>query len=139
MLPGFTDVVAATHAFGSWHTGALASHANQLAAMPSLHIAWAVWCTLALWRISTRRWVRALAALYPCVTALAVLATGNHYVLDLLGGLVAIAASRADRAADGRRPRWREIVVGALVAGPRAAARSRVADVTKLVTKSKTG
>ena len=38
-----------------WHTGALASQANQLAAMPSLHIAWAVWCTLALWRISTRR------------------------------------------------------------------------------------
>ena len=51
MLPGFTDVVASTHAFGGWHTGALASHANQLAAMPSLHIAWAVWCTLALWRI----------------------------------------------------------------------------------------
>ncbi len=41
MLPGFTDVVASTHAFGSWHTGALASQANQLAAMPSLHIAWA--------------------------------------------------------------------------------------------------
>ncbi len=43
MLGGFTDVVATTHAIGSWHTGALASHANQLAAMPSLHIAWAVW------------------------------------------------------------------------------------------------
>ena len=51
---GFTDVVASTHAFGSWHTGALASHANQLAAMPSLHIAWAAWCTLALWRLSAR-------------------------------------------------------------------------------------
>ena len=38
------------HAFGSWHTGALASQANQLAAMPSLHIAWAVWCTLAVWQ-----------------------------------------------------------------------------------------
>ena len=32
-------------------------------------------------------------SLYPCVTALAVLATGNHYVLDIVGGLVAIAAS----------------------------------------------
>ena len=41
MLDGFTDVVASTHAFGSWHTGALASHANQVAAMPSLHMAWA--------------------------------------------------------------------------------------------------
>jgi PAP2 superfamily len=93
MLPGFTDVVAATHAIGSWHTGALASAANQLAAMPSLHIAWAVWCTVALWQISARRWVRTLAVLYPCTTAFAVLATGNHYVLDILGGLATIALS----------------------------------------------
>jgi hypothetical protein len=93
MLPGFVDVVANTHAIGSWHTGALASDANQLAAMPSLHIAWAVWCTIVLWRISARRWVRALALLYPCMTAFAVLATGNHYVLDMVGGLVTIAAA----------------------------------------------
>ena len=95
MLGGYTDVVASTHAFGGWHTGALASQANQLAAMPSLHIAWAVWCTVALWRISERRWVRALAVLYPCVTALAVLATGNHFLLDIVGGLVAIAMAVA--------------------------------------------
>jgi hypothetical protein len=95
MLKGFTDVVASTHAFGSWHTGALATHANQLAAMPSLHIAWAAWCALALWRISARRWVRGLALLYPCVTALAVLATGNHFVLDIVGGLVVLALAVA--------------------------------------------
>jgi hypothetical protein len=93
MLDGFTDVVAASHAFGSWHTGALASHANQVAAMPSLHMAWAGWCTVALWRISRRAVVRALAALYPCVTALAVLATGNHFLLDILGGLLVLALS----------------------------------------------
>jgi hypothetical protein len=93
MLDGFTDVVAATGAFGSWHTGALASQANQLAAMPSLHIAWAAWCTLALWQISTRVWVRALALLYPCMTALAVLATGNHFLLDIVAGLLTLAVS----------------------------------------------
>jgi hypothetical protein len=91
MLGGYRDIVAESHAFGSWHTGALASHANQLAAMPSLHMAWAGWCTLALWRLSKRRLVRALAVLYPCVTAVAVMATGNHFVLDLLAGLAAIA------------------------------------------------
>jgi hypothetical protein len=95
MLGGFTDVVASTHAFGSWHTGTLASHANQLAAMPSLHMAWAAWCALALWRMSKRRWVRGSALLYPCVTAVAVLATGNHFLLDILGGLVAMAVSVA--------------------------------------------
>jgi len=73
MLAGFTDVVASTHAIGSWHSGALASQANQLAAMPSLHIAWALWCTAVLWRVSPRRWVRALAACYPLATAFAVL------------------------------------------------------------------
>ena len=93
MLPGITDVVASTHAIGSWHTGALASHADELAAMPSLHIAWAVWCAVALWQLSNRRWIRSAAVAYPFLTAAAVLATGNHFVLDILGGLAVIAAS----------------------------------------------
>jgi hypothetical protein len=91
MLRGFTDVVASTGAVGSWHTGPLASHADELAAMPSLHIAWAAWCTLVLWRLSKRRWVRAVAVLYPCLTAFAVLSTGNHFVLDILAGLATMA------------------------------------------------
>jgi hypothetical protein len=93
MLPGFTDVVASTHAIGSWHTGALASHANELAAMPSLHIAWAVWCVIAVWALTSRAWVRALALLYPCMTAFAVLATGNHFLLDIVGGLLTIGVA----------------------------------------------
>lgn len=95
MLPGFTDIVASTHAIGSWHTGALASQANQLAAMFSLHIAWALWCAVALWRISTRVWVRVLAVVYPWLTAAAVLATGNHFVLDIVGGLAVMVAAFA--------------------------------------------
>jgi len=110
MLAGFTDVVASTHAFGSWHTGALASQANELAAMPSLHMAWAVWCSMVIWKATKRAWLRALALVYPCVTGFAVLATGNHFVLDVLAGiaamglsvlLVALAARLRERA---RRP-----------------------------------
>jgi hypothetical protein len=112
---GFTDVVASTHTIGSWHTGSLATDANQFAAMPSLHIAWAVWCTLVLWRLSSRTWVRALAVTYPCVTAFAVLATGNHYLLDIVGGLATFAAALA---------------LGRLVP---------VAHVTKLLLSRKTG
>jgi hypothetical protein len=104
MLRGYTDVVASTHAFGGWHTGVLASQANQLAAMPSLHIAWAVWCTTAVWIASRRTWLRVLAVVYPCITAFAVLSTGNHFVLDILGGLlVALAAFAIVRLASGRR------------------------------------
>jgi len=95
MLPGFTDVVAASGAFGSWHTGALASHANQLAAMPSLHIAWALWCTLVVWRLTESAPLRVLAVLYPLVTTLAVLSTGNHYVLDVVAGALTLALAAA--------------------------------------------
>jgi membrane-associated phospholipid phosphatase len=91
MLGGFTDVVASTHTIGSWHTGALASDANQLAAMPSLHIAWALWCTIAVWLSSPRWWLRALATIYPFITGFAVLSTGNHYLLDIVGGALTIA------------------------------------------------
>jgi membrane-associated phospholipid phosphatase len=115
---GFSDVAAARHAFGDWHAGALASHANQLAAMPSLHIAWAAWCTLALWQISRRRWVRVLAVLYPCLTAFAVLATGNHFLLDILAGLLALALAVLAVAAPAQiATRWSGLV--------RAAARRR--------------
>ena len=56
LLPGsgFDDVVASTHALGGWHTGPLATVANQFAALPSLHMAWAAWCSLVLWSMSRR-------------------------------------------------------------------------------------
>ncbi len=95
MLGGFTDIVASSHALGSWHTGALASDANQLAAMPSLHIAWALWCTVAVWRMTSRAALRALAVAYPFLTGFAVLATGNHYLFDIIGGALLAALSFA--------------------------------------------
>ncbi|HWX45850.1 MAG TPA: phosphatase PAP2 family protein [Solirubrobacteraceae bacterium] len=88
---GFDDVVASTGAVGGWHTGTLASAANQFAALPSLHMAWAVWCSLVMWSLSRRMWVRVLAVLYPCMTCMAVLATGNHYLLDVLAGVATAA------------------------------------------------
>jgi diacylglycerol O-acyltransferase / wax synthase len=90
---GFTDVVANSGTFGSWHTGALASSADQLAAMPSLHIAWACWCALAVWRMTSRPALRVLGVLYPCLTAVVVCATGNHFLFDVLGGAAAMALS----------------------------------------------
>jgi hypothetical protein len=106
---GFSDIVASTHAFGSWHTGALASAANQLAAMPSLHMAWAAWCAVALWRLSTRPWVRGVAVLYPCMTALAVLATGNHYLLDVLAGIATLVVAMLIEATILRKIRPRRV------------------------------
>jgi hypothetical protein len=112
---GFSDVVASTHPFGQWHTGSIAADANQFGAMPSLHLAWAAWCALVLWRVSARTWVRALALLYPCLTTFAVLSTGNHYLLDVFAGLATFA------------------VAAALVRAP------SVAHVTKLLLSRRTG
>lgn len=92
---GFSDVVASSHTIGSWHTGSLAADADQFGAMPSLHLAWAAWCGLVIWRMSSRPWARALALAYPLVTAVAVLATGNHYLLDVLAGLATFALATA--------------------------------------------
>jgi hypothetical protein len=92
---GFSDLVATTHAFGGWHTGSLAQDANQYAAMPSLHMAWAAWCALAMWRLGGARRVRWLVWLYPLVTGIVVLCTGNHFLLDVLSGLLVAALAVA--------------------------------------------
>jgi hypothetical protein len=87
MLPGgYIDLVSVVHHLSPWQLGAIALHSNQLCSMPSLHVAWAVWCSIALWRISERRLLRALAVIYPFLTSFAVMATANHYLLDAVAG-----------------------------------------------------
>jgi hypothetical protein len=101
-LDGFRDIIAITGAVGNFHTGALASAADQYAAMPSLHIAWASWCCVVVWRNFTSRTLRGLALAYPFVTAFVVIATGNHFLLDVFAGatvtfaavMIEIAAAR---------------------------------------------
>jgi membrane-associated phospholipid phosphatase len=102
MLPGFVDIVAVTHAVGAWSSGKLASQANEYAAMPSLHVAWALWCAGAVWLVRTDWWSRVAAAAYVVITSLAVMATANHFFLDVVAGamtaaLAAMAATWWDR------------------------------------------
>ncbi|MEU7758951.1 MULTISPECIES: phosphatase PAP2 family protein [Micromonospora] len=59
---------------------------NQYAAMPSLHVGWALAIALALMAVTTGR-LRWLWLLHPLATALVVVVTGNHYWLD---GVVAV-------------------------------------------------
>jgi membrane-associated phospholipid phosphatase len=85
LLPGanYHDTVALS-GFGSTHDGALP--AAQYAAMPSLHLGWATFTAILLWRMTSRRWLRAVAVAYPFVTAVVVVTSANHYVLDVLAG-----------------------------------------------------
>jgi membrane-associated phospholipid phosphatase len=61
--------------------------ANQYAAMPSLHVAWAALVAIALIVTLRSRW-RWLALVHPILTMLVVVATANHYWIDGLVGLV---------------------------------------------------
>ena len=109
MLPGinYVDLVAVVHHVPVWQRGAIALDANQLAALPSLHVAWAVWAAIALWRLSGRAWLRCLAVVYPLVTLFAVMATGNHYLADGVIGaaITALTVLGVDRASARRRAR----------------------------------
>src|SRR5579863_7407962 len=87
---GFVDVIGHSHSLVSWSSGALVDDADQLAAMPSLHIAWALWSGLALWQLFRRRALVVLAVLYPLTTTFVVLATANHYLLDVLAGVATL-------------------------------------------------
>jgi hypothetical protein len=66
--------------------------ANQFAAMPSLHVGWALLVAVALIRVGTGRW-RWLALLHPALTVSVVVVTANHYWLDgIIAGLLLVVA-----------------------------------------------
>jgi PAP2 superfamily len=64
---------------------------NPLAAVPSLHVGFAVAVGVAVSLAVRRHWAKALALLWGPVVALAVVATGNHYVFDIAVGLLVTA------------------------------------------------
>jgi membrane-associated phospholipid phosphatase len=64
---------------------------NRYAAMPSLHFGFNLLVGVILWR-SRRSWVRVFAVAMPLLMAYAVVATANHWLLDVVvGGAVALA------------------------------------------------
>ena len=65
---------------------------NPYAALPSLHVGWNLLVGIVLWRATTNLAVRAFALAMPLLMAFAVVATANHYVIDVAAGaLVALA------------------------------------------------
>jgi len=102
------DTVTRGRTVGSWGSG-LVDHANQLAAMPSLHVAWALWVSAVLARLSARRLVQVVSAVHVALTVLVVVATANHYVLDAVAAFVLVPLST--RIADLWHARRRETVV----------------------------
>jgi len=99
LLPGYEwmDMLRVWSDYGWWGAGASAPRGmehltNQYAAMPSLHVGWALWCAWA-WRRSGGNLARRFGWLYPVGVAMVVLLTGNHYVLDVVAGALLAAFS----------------------------------------------
>jgi hypothetical protein len=67
-------------------------YANDVAAVPSLHAAYALLITLYLWRL-VPRWARVPLALYPLAMTWALVYGAEHYVSDCLLGWVYAAAA----------------------------------------------
>lgn len=93
---GFYDTLADVQEWGWWGGDGsvprgLGSLTNQFAAMPSLHVGWALWSGVLVACFAARPRARRIGALYPVVTTVVVVATGNHYLLDTVGGAVTMA------------------------------------------------
>ena len=68
------------------------TYANNVAAMPSLHAAFALLIVLYVWRL-VPRWSRFFLALYPPAMAFSLVYAGEHYVVDCIAGWVYAVAT----------------------------------------------
>ncbi|QTE28191.1 phosphatase PAP2 family protein [Pengzhenrongella sicca] len=119
---GFVDTVRVFETWGNAASAPVVSASNQYAAMPSMHVGWALWSGVLIAQLARRPLVRALGILYPVATLLVVVATGNHFVLDAVAALLLFVVSRVvvDAVVDGPvvdgpvvRPAWRRLPRGA--------------------------
>jgi hypothetical protein len=103
MLPGYHDVTGASvPAFSGLIEG---KAADQFASLPSLHVTWALWAAVAACAVLRRPVLRLLVWLYPLATILDVLATANHYWLDVIlaPGVLVLAYAIAAAPVQARR------------------------------------
>jgi membrane-associated phospholipid phosphatase len=89
--PAIVDTIAVhSDVYRTYETPAFV---NQYAAFPSLHFAWNVLASIALVLEARLVLVRALGLVSPVVVLLAIVVTGNHFILDAAAGaLLAIVA-----------------------------------------------
>jgi membrane-associated phospholipid phosphatase len=73
-------------------SGLTTSFYNELAAVPSLHVGFAFAIGIAVASATSNRALKVAGHLWGPTVALAVVATGNHYVFDIAAGMVAAAA-----------------------------------------------
>ncbi len=90
---GIADTVSTGHV--NLNHGLVSSLYNPYAAVPSMHVGYALIVATSLLRYGRRRLVRSLAAVYPAFVLLVVVATGNHFFLDAAAGALVAALAFA--------------------------------------------
>lgn len=87
-LPGFVDTMAQS---GNGLDGsAVGLLYNPYAAMPSLHCGWSALAGIVVLMTARTWWGKFIGAFIPVAMIFTVIATGNHYVLDVVAGLIII-------------------------------------------------
>jgi membrane-associated phospholipid phosphatase len=90
---GFVDTLAG---FGINHDSAIVrADSNPYAAMPSLHAADALIIGISLALLVRPRWLKVLWFLWPGWVWFSVIATGNHFWLDIVAGIVVALVAAA--------------------------------------------
>jgi hypothetical protein len=88
---GMVDTISSQTGF-AMDSGLTTSFYNELAAVPSLHVGFAFAIGIAVASATSNRALKVAGHLWGPTVALAVVATGNHYVFDIAAGMVAAAA-----------------------------------------------
>lgn len=107
LLPGndgYVDTLLlyGPHYYGNAHGrslfnafGHLPTLVNLYAAMPSMHVAWSSVAGIFLTVVTHRRWMWIVAVLHPTLMAFTVIVTANHFVLDVIVGMMVLAVAIA--------------------------------------------
>ena len=91
---GFTDTVAQFVGDGASNSASVLY--NPFAAVPSMHVAFALMIAVPAFMLVRNRLLKAFWAIYPALVTFVVMATANHFWMDAaLGALVAAASASA--------------------------------------------
>jgi membrane-associated phospholipid phosphatase len=107
---GFQDTVA--DFFGNTASQTASVLYNPYAAMPSMHVAFALMIAVPAFQLVRHRWLKALWLFYPLLVTFVVISTGNHFWFDgAVGAAVAVCSALIAKGAFARvRPEawsWR--------------------------------
>ena len=94
---GFTDPVSQLMApTKGWFDYTGAGHmTNDYAAIPSMHVCFAVMIAWPMAKLVSWRWAKVLWALYPLFVTYIVIATGNHFLVDVFLGVLTAGVAAA--------------------------------------------